>query len=564
MIHPTWECPGSIALSGWRRTKAAKIHATPGRSRAILLLVTILCFLLPPVTHGHVGSPNVFFEGQAGASPVRIVIRPPATLPGIAQVDVRVAADGVTNVLLQATLWDAGIEAAPAPVPAVAVVGESNLFHAALWLSGGGSYSVRVAVESRTGPGTVAIPLNSSATQRPIMPPLLGATLAALGVVLFAGAAWLIGAATLASTLEPGATPTPLERARARVVTIGATVLLAGAIYAGSIRWKTMDRDFRNNALYKPLPVAATVRTNGTLRLLHLTPPQEDLGAPAWDALVADHGKLMHLFLLREPNFNVFAHLHPVRRDARTFENVLPPLPAGTYWLYAEITHENGLSQTLIAKVPLPVPAGRPPQLMGASNMLNEVWCLPVVAPPGNAPQPLALDADDSWHASPASPTLHTRTSPLMGGYTMVFQNTGDMAENRESSLHFAVFDPKGLPAPLQPYMGMLGHAVVRRSDGEVFTHLHPVGTISMAAQDILVRRELSLNPLASVLSGTNSTSIVASQSPAKPNLIGGASHEVAFPYAFPRPGDYRLWVQVRIEGRVLTGVFDVNVNPAR
>jgi hypothetical protein len=518
------------------------------------------------VTQGHVGSPNVFFEGQAGTFATRVVIRPPAALPGIAQVDVRVTADGVTNVSLQATLWDAGIEAAPTPVPAAAVAGESNLFHAALWLSGGGSYSLRVAVESRTGRGTVAIPLNSSATQRPIMSPLLVATLAALGVMLFAGAAWLIGAATLASTLEPGITPTPLERARARIVTIGATVLLAGAIYAGSLRWKTMDRDFRNNALYKPLPVAATVQTNGTLRLLRLTPPQDVSAAPAWDTLVSDHGKLMHLFLLREPDFNAFAHLHPVRRDARTFENVLPPLPAGNYQLYAEVTYENGLSQTLVAKVPLPAPAGLPPQLMGASNMLNEVWCLPVVAPAGNAPQPFALDADDSWHASPASPappTSHAQTSSLMGGYTMVFQNTGGLTENGESSLRFVVFTPKSLPAPLQPYMGMLGHAVVRRSDGEVFTHLHPVGTVSMAAQEILARRELNLDPLASALSGTNLVSTLAPQSRPKPNP-GGAGNEVAFPYAFPRPGDYRLWVQVRTEGRVLTGVFDVKVNPAR
>jgi len=53
----------------------------------------------------------------------------------------------------------------------------------------------------------------------------------------------------------------------------------------------------------------------------------------------------------------MFSH-HPVRRDFQNFENVLPPLPGGDYQLYAEVTHENGLSQTLVAKVSLPESAG--------------------------------------------------------------------------------------------------------------------------------------------------------------------------------------------------------------
>ena len=91
--------------------------------------------------------------------------------------------------------------------------------------------------------------------------------------------------------------------------------------------------------------------------------------------------------------------------------------------------------------------------------------------------------------------------------------------------------------------MGMRGHAVVRREDGEVFTHLHPLGTISMAAQEILsVRERMEILPREAV----------------------DPTAAVGFPYAFPRPGAYRLWVQVRIEGRVLTGVFDVQIAAGR
>ena len=35
---------------------------------------------------------------------------------------------------------------------------------------------------------------------------------------------------------------------------------------------------------------------------------------------------------------------------------------------------------------------------------------------------------------------------------------------------------------------------------------------------------------------------------------------EVRFPYGFPGPGDYRIFVQIKRAGRVETGVFDAHV----
>jgi hypothetical protein len=257
---------------------------------------------------------------------------------------------------------------------------------------------------------------------------------------------------------------------------------------------------------------------------------------------VTDHGKLVHCFLIGVPDARAFAHLHPVRCDAQTFESVLPALPAGGYQLYAEITHANGISDTLIARVDLPEPLAPAPQ--PAWNPADDVWCQTPRTLEGTASPPTALDADDSWHFGDADADV--RVSPINSTQRLILQNASTFMENRPVTLRFAVFGTDGGALQIQPYMGMSGHAVVRRSDGEVFTHLHPAGTISMAAQELYEQRYAPID------------------NPATPPVQQLPRHEVTFPYAFPRAGDYRIWVQVRLDGRVATGVFDVTVQPDR
>jgi hypothetical protein len=102
--------------------------------------------------------------------------------------------------------------------------------------------------------------------------------------------------------------------------------------------------------------------------------------------------------------------------------------------------------------------------------------------------------------------------------------------------------------------MGMPAHAVVARSDGSVFVHLHPMGTVSMASKMAFEMREPG-DTIRGKLGARLAEAEMSSMSHA-PVTVG----EVSFPYAFPKAGDYRVWVQVKLEGQIRTAAFEAQV----
>lgn len=504
---------------------------------------TFLLAIAPLVCCGHIGSPNVVFEGRAGSYPVRVIIKPPGVVPGLAEISVRVQGAGPHRVTVLPVHWRAGLQGAPPPDVAKPVRGETNLYHAALWFMSRGAYSVHVNVQGSDS-GMVIVPVNSIATTRLPMPRALGILLTGLAVFLFAAAITIVGAGFRESVLEPGIEPTRRQwwSSRAVIAIAGAGLFLA--LLGGKRWWDTVDRHYRNNRMYKPVQMAAAARLEGTQRIMRLEVADPNSEGRGWAPLVPDHGKLMHMFMVREPALDAFAHIHPVQKESRIFEVVIPPLPAGSYRLYADVTHETGFAQTLTAVVQIP-DAGR-------------------IAPPGELF--LAPDADDSWHIGATAqesgdrgqksgvrlPAESRQTNDLGDGFTLVWEQKERLVENRETSLRFVVLDGEGKPARLEPYLGMFSHAALRRDDGAVFTHLHPLGTISMASQQVSEMRAQGKAP--KVITAEVMEEFCKVPPPEQ------SREPLTFPYLFPQLGRYRIWVQVKLNGKILTGVFDTEV----
>jgi hypothetical protein len=495
------------------RRIARRVAATFGALAAVALLAA------------HVGSPNVFYEGTAGPYPVRVVVRPPGVIPGLAEISVRIPTGEVRRVTVQPVRWDLGTRGAPRPDQALPVAGEPRLWSAELWFMDFGSYSVHVAVEGAAGTGTVIVPVPAVATQTLGMKRGMALGLAGLGIFLFIGALTIVGAAAREAVLPPGEVPDAARRRMSWIARAIAVPVLALALLGGSRWWDAEDRAYADN-LYEEPETEAAVSSEGGARVLTLA-----ITDTLWryaTPLAPDHGKLMHMFLVREPAMDAFAHVHPVRADSTRFRLTLPAeLPAGTYRLYADVVHESGFPRTFVEKVTIPAPA--------------------------SAPAPAAVDADDSWRVDSGGAVGNVIR--LEDGSTMTWERDAQLSAGRETTLRFRVTDPAGAPAALQPYMGMLSHAAVSRDDGSVFVHLHPAGSVSAVAQQLFAQRERGDTTRAA-----DGRLVLRAPADHAMHAAGAQPGVVSFPYEFPRAGRYRVWVQVKREGRVLTGAFDAAV----
>jgi hypothetical protein len=497
-------------LGGRRGSRAAGVAA---------VVVTVVA------ASAHVGTSNAYFDGSAGPYPVRVIVRTPGVIPGLAQITVRVAGEAQpSRITVRPLRWDAGLEGAPPPDTARAVPGERGLYAAELWLMTSGSYSVRVEVAGAAGDGIALVPVNAVAERRLDMNTGMAAALIAASLFLFVGAITIFGAAVRESVLEPGAEPT-LRRRRASLAAMAiGGVVLALVLWGGWSWWGAVDRAYRAG-IFRPQAPSAGVTTSAADRVVTLRIEDPTWRGRQWSPLIPDHGKLMHMFLVRD-DLGAFAHLHPSSTDSTSFSATLPPLSPGAYRIYADIVHESGFAQTLVDSL-------RVPEAGSSATASQDGW--------------IRSDGDDSWADLPPGPR-GSDAFTLPSGRRVTWSSGRDARVDEDVSLQFGVSEPDGAASALEPYMGMLSHAAVTTVDGGVFIHLHPAGSISLAAME-------RFRAGGGAAGGGPGAAMAV-----MPGMAGEATGVVAFPFVFPVPGDYRVFVQIKVAGVVETAAFDARV----
>jgi hypothetical protein len=488
---------------------------TVGRPALAGLLVALIT---QAPAFAHIGSPDVFLDGTAGPYRLFVTVRPPIAIPGVADVEVLTTSDDVRGVhIVPLPLAGQGAKFAPVADRAVRSSEDPKLFTGHLWLMTAGAWQVRVTVAGDKGEGTLSVPVPTLPQRTLAMTSSLRAILFVFMFLLAAGIVAIVSAMAREAKLGAGETFDARARRRGRIAGAIASVAVSLIVYLGSLWWG-VEASAYDRYVYKPL-LATPALIGSTLRL--------ELRDPGWigsrrlDDFVTDHGHLMHLFVV-SPNLDRLWHLHPkspdldrssqsatsgqtmqlrlVGESPRTarFEQQLPDLPSGQYELFADVVHATGVPETVTGKLPAPSIAG----------------------------SPLAGD-DSGWSSTDVNPTK-----------IVWVKDSTPLQARKLTTFTFRVDDQAGKPVQdLELYMGMPGHAIFVKRDRTVFAHVHPSGSAPMAAIDLAMPGS---NPHAQHQTGTPST--------------------VTFPYGFPSPGQYRIFVQVKRGGSVITGAFDADV----
>jgi hypothetical protein len=493
--------------------------------RKLLFLLTAGVLVVP--AHAHVGNKDVFETIIAGPYKFFVTVRTPIVIPGVAIVEVRSTGAAVSSLTITPLmLTGEASHHPPTPDALKPSAADPNFYTGSLWLMGSGSWQVRFGINGAAGAAAASVPVPAVPTALLRMQRPLGILLGMLGIILIFGIVGIVNAAVKESRLAPGLQPDAPRRKRAAIAGALALMIAIVAVYWGGRWWDVEAADYASD-LYR----ASDLRTKIVGDTLDLRIGDADPGAPGgWKPLktkflLLDHDHLMHLYAIRMPEMDEVFHLHPSPVGDDTLDIALPPMPPGKYRLFGDVVYRSGFPETETAT--LTIPAGLPSVPLSPEDA-------------SAAPPPLSQGE--------LGPTYK-----LPDGYSMVFDRPATITANTAYALRFHLVDATGKPASdMQSYLGMPGHAAFVKSDFSTFAHTHPDGSAAMPA--VMLANASTTASESAGMSGMPGMGMSAAGS--EP-----ISSTVEFPYGFPSPGRYRIFIQMKHGSTVETGVFDAEVH---
>ena len=485
---------------------------------------TYICvlFLLLTFLHGDIGHNNVVYEGKAGEIPIRVFVKLPGVVPGLADVSIKVFSDDIHKVTIQPNKKDKDRKSkSPPPDIAEPIKGEKNLFSTQLWLMDYGSYSLDIRLYQGQIVHRASIPVNSTSSRILEMNRGTSILLSALLALLFFGAINIIRIAYKDSTQPPGDHPDRGKITKSYIVTVLSLIILSTIIFGGKNWWDKIDTAYQNN-IFQTLENKIEILDNGKEKFMSIEIVDELWKQNRMSDIIPDHGKIMHIYLISD-DYESIAHLHPSRTEnTDIFIVKMPPVNFGKYYLFMDVTHETGFSHTMTNKI-----------IYNGENVDFR-----------NSIENIERDIDDSW-------ILNSNENRITWKDKKYSYKSGDNID-----LDFQVMRD-GQPAVLEPYISMGGHAALLKKDQTVFVHIHPIGTISMASQEMFQE-----NYIQSIVDQED-ICFFGFINDSTDNYFNNTSPngEVSFPAInLENTGEYGLWVQVKSAGEVITQKFDFEI----
>ena len=98
------------------------------KGKALSKAYIYVLFFLLSFLHADIGHNNVVFEGKAGDIPIRVFVKLPGVVPGLADISIKVLANDIQKVTVQPNKKDKDRKSkSPPPDIANPIKGEKNI-----------------------------------------------------------------------------------------------------------------------------------------------------------------------------------------------------------------------------------------------------------------------------------------------------------------------------------------------------------------------------------------------------------------------------------------------------